>query len=127
MVKKLLLVLIVLLCPMVWGNGNLEIAVELTVPDSAWTITIDEVHRVGNELWVVSTVSRDPDVMGAEVISTVRASLKLDAQALPVKHFIIGKSWGWKNQEPYIFLKQLAQIQGDLKAGELLYRRKLDK
>jgi hypothetical protein len=88
------------------------------------TLTIDEVRRVGNELWVVSTVARDPDTMGAQVISTVRASLRLEAPDLPVKHFVMGKSWDWQNQEPYVFIRQPAQLPGDLESGELLYRRK---
>jgi len=100
-----------------------DIAIELTVPDSAWIITIDEVHRVKNELWVVSTVSRDPNMMGAQVISTVRASVKLAAPDLPVKHFVIGKTWGWKNNEPYTFLKNTKDIEKDLKSAKILFRK----
>ena len=100
-----------------------DIAIELTVPDSAWIITIDEVHRVKNELWVVSTVSRDPNMMGAQVISTVRASVKLAATDLPVKHFVIGKTWGWKNNEPYTFLKNTKDIEKDLKSAKILFRK----
>jgi len=124
MVRKLLLFLVGLLWTTAWGAGGVEIAVELTVPDATWAIRIDEVRRVGDELWAVSTVSRDPEVMGAQVISTVRASLRLDAPDLPVKHFVMGKSWDWPNPEPYVFISQLAQIQGDLNSGELLYRQK---
>jgi len=54
----------------------------------------------------------------------VRASLRLEAPDLPVRHFVMGKSWNWPNQEPYVFISQLAQIQGDLNSGELLYRQK---
>jgi len=72
MVRKLLLFLVGLLWTTAWGAGGVEIAVELTVPDATWAIRIDEVRRVGDELWAVSTVSRDPEVMGAQVISTVR-------------------------------------------------------
>ena len=124
MVKKVLWPLVCLLCATAWGAEVVDITVELTVPDAAWTIAIDEVHKVGDELWVVSTVSRDPEIMGAQVISTVRASLKLDAPDLPVKHFVMGKSWNWQNQEPYVFIRQAVQIQGDLQSGELLYRRR---
>ena len=100
-----------------------EIEVRLTVPDSAWEITIDSVHLVNKEIWVVSTVSRHPDVMGAQVISTVRASVKISAGDLPVKHFVIGKAWGWKNKEVCTFIKDLKQIEKDLSSGKLLYKR----
>lgn len=51
------------------GAGEHKITVTLTVPDSAWVISINEVHQVKDEIWVVSIVSRDPNVMGAQVIS----------------------------------------------------------
>jgi len=45
--------------------------------------------------------------MVAQVISTVQASLKLDAPELPMKYFIIGKTWDWKNAEPYTFINDM--------------------
>jgi hypothetical protein len=111
-----------LLCTNAWGADKKEITVKLTVPDAAWAIAIDEVHRVGNELWIISTVSRKPDLMGAQVISTVQASLKLAVPDLPMRYFIVGKTWNWKNEEPYAFIENLEQIEKALKSGKLLYR-----
>jgi len=122
MTKKMILLLVLLLCPAAVGAADKEITVKLTVPDPTWTVAIDEVHRVGSELWVISTVSQNPDMMGAQVISTVQASLKLAAPDLPLKYFIIGKTWGWENQEPYTFIKNLRQIEKELKSGKLLYK-----
>ncbi len=59
--------------------------------------------------------------MGAQVISTVRASVELGGRDLPVKHFVIGKTWGWKNKEAYTFIKSLRQIEKELTSGTLLY------
>ena len=81
MTKRMILPLILLLCTTALGADEKEITVKLTVPDAAWTIAIDEVHKVGNELWVIAIVSRNPDLMGAQVISTVQASLKLAVAA----------------------------------------------
>jgi len=106
----------------VLGAEEREMAVTLTVPDAAWAITIYEVHEVKDEIWVVSTVSRDPDLMGAQVISIVKDSVKFTAPDLPVKHFIIGKTWGWKNEEPYTFIKNLKELERELKYGKLLYK-----
>jgi len=36
--------------------------------------------------------------MGAQVISTVEDALVLDAPDLPVKVFVLGKTWNWQNQ-----------------------------
>ena len=120
--KRMILPLVLLFCTTAVGAEEKEITVKLIVPDSAWTIAIDEVHKVGNELWVISTVSRNADMMGAQVISTVQASLKLAVPDLPIKNFIIGKAWDWKNEEPYNFIKNLKQIEKELKSGALLYK-----
>ena len=119
---RMLLPLVLLLYTSAWGADKKEITVKLTVPDAAWSIAIDEVHRVGNELWIISTVSRKPDLMGAQVISTVQASLKLAAPDFPMRYFVIGKTWNWKNEEPYTFIENLEQIEKALNSGKLLYK-----
>ncbi|MEW6615726.1 MAG: hypothetical protein AB1401_09705 [Thermodesulfobacteriota bacterium] len=123
MAKRIILPLVLLLCTTALGADKKEITVKLIVPDSAWTIAIDEVHKVGNELWVISTVSRDPKMIGMQVISAVETSLQLAAPDLPIKHFVIGKTWGWKNKEPYTFIKNLKEIEKGLKSGKLLHRK----
>lgn len=99
MTKRTILPLVLLLCTTALRADDREITVKLTVPDAAWTIAIDEVHKVGNELRVIDIVSRNTDMMAAQVISTVQASLQLVAPDLPVKYFVIGKTWDWKNEE----------------------------
>lgn len=113
--------LVLLLCAASVNAADNEVSVKLTVPDTTWTITINEVHKVENELWVISTVSQTPDMMGAQVISTLQASLKLAAPDLPVKNFIIGKTWNWENSEPYTFINDLKEIEKELKSGKRLY------
>jgi hypothetical protein len=105
------------------GTEGKQIEVRLTVPDAAYKIAIDSVYEVNKEIWVVSTVSRDPDIVGAQVISTVTATVKISVADLPVKHFVIGKTWSWENEEKYTFIKDLKQIEKDLSAGKVLYKR----
>lgn len=121
---KKLMVLLMALSAIAVGAEEKQIEVCLKVPDAAWKIVIDSVNEVNKELWVVSTVSRDPDVMGAQVISTtLTAAVKISADDLPVKHFVIGKTWKWKNDENHTFIHDLKQIEKDLAAGKMLYRR----
>jgi len=120
---KKLMVLLLALSALTVSAEEKQIEVRLTVPDAAWKIAVDSVHQVNQEIWVVSTVSRDPDLMGAQVISTVTARVKVSAGDLPVKHFVIGKTWNWKNEENYTFIKDLKQIGKDLTAGKVLYKR----
>ncbi len=110
-----------LFCSAVWAADEHEISVELRVPDSTWSIHIDRVYQVGEELWVVSTVSQDPNLMGAMVISTVKSSIKLPVEDIPVKYYVLGKTWNWENDEPYIFLKDLSVIKKELDRAKLLY------
>ncbi len=112
-----------LLCTTALGAEKISITVDLTVPDSAWAIIVEEVHKVNNEIWVISRVSRDPDMMAAQVITTVRDTVEISAAELPLKHLVIGKTWGWKNEEPYTFINDLKQFEEDVKSGKLLYKR----
>jgi hypothetical protein len=121
MTKRMIWLLVLLFCTTAVSADKKDITVELTVPDSTWTLAIDEVYRVGDELWVISIVSRNPEVAGAQVISIVRASVNLAAPDLPIKNFIIGKAWNWENPEPYTFITDLQQIEKALKTGELIY------
>jgi hypothetical protein len=114
--------LTLLLSTTAWA-GDREITVELTVPDASWEIAIDQVYRVGDELWVITAVSQNPDIIGAQVISAIEAKLVLDAPDLPEQYFVLGKTWNWPNPEPYRFLDNLEPIEAELASGKRLYRR----
>ena len=62
-------------------------------------------------------------MIGAQVISTIEDSAVIDNVDLPVRHFIIGKTWGWENEEPYTFIKSIEKLESSLKDSELLYMR----
>lgn len=123
MTTRMTILWTMLMCTTALGADPKEITVTLTVPDSAWTIEIDEVYEVKNEVWVLSTVSRKPEVMGMQVISTIRNSVQVNAPDRPVKHIIMGKTWGWKNKEPYRFIKDRKGLEADLKSGKRLYKK----
>lgn len=122
LMQRMILPLVLLFGTTALQAGEKEITVQLTVPDSAWTLAIDEVYRVGNEFWVISIVSQNQEEAGAQVISTVWASVNLAAPDLPIKNFIIGKVWNWENPEPYTFINDIKQIEKELKSGKLLYK-----
>ena len=119
--KLLLSLLVLLFFATAAIAGENRITVKLTVPDTSWTISIQEVRQAGSELWVVSSVSQKPDAMGAQVISQVQDSIVIAVPDLPVKNFIVGKTWRWENTEPYTFIKDRKQIEKELNSGERLY------
>jgi heat shock protein HslJ len=104
------------------AENRKEITVELQTPDPTWSIQINEVCKVGNELWVVSHLSQNSDMVGAQVISTVKDSIELVAPDLPIKHFVTGKTWNWDNGEGYVFISSRKDIEQDLNDGRVLYK-----
>jgi hypothetical protein len=48
--------------------------------------------------------------IGLTVISKAKDSVKVKAPALPVKHFILGKTWNW-SKEKYHFLKDRKELE----------------
>ena len=97
-----------------------DIFVAVTAPDLGWKIRIMDVYRVGDELWVISQLSRHPGPAG-QAITQVTDTIRLAAPALPVRHYILGKTWNWDNKEPYIFLTSRDDISGKLETGTCLY------
>jgi hypothetical protein len=105
------------------GGEEREIQVKVKVPDAAWGIAIDAVYRVGGELWVVATLSRPADAMAAQVISTISDRISVSAPDLPLKYFVLGRTWRWKGEEPYTFLGSRDEIEEALRGAEVLYQR----
>ncbi|OEU65267.1 MAG: hypothetical protein BA863_08455 [Desulfovibrio sp. S3730MH75] len=104
------------------AENRKEIIVELQVPDTTWTVQIKEVCEVGNELWVVSHLSQGSNMIGAQVLSTVKDSIELVAPDLPVKQFVTGKTWNWDNGENYVFIPSIKDIEQKLAAGRIIYK-----
>lgn len=76
-----------------------EIEVQVTAPDPAWEISIEEVFEMDDHLAAISRLSRDPDAMAAQVITPIEASVSVAAPDLPVKHFVLGKTWDWAEED----------------------------
>lgn len=91
------------------------VGVELKVPDTTWGVHIEDVYQVDSELWVVSKVEQQAgEVMGAAVVSTVKDEVVVPTEAQTIKHFVVGKTWDWANEEPYTFLTGTEEIQDKL-------------
>lgn len=99
-----------------------EVEVSLQVPDLGWAVRIERVYRLEDELRVFSRLSRSEGMAG-QAISTVSDSVPIKAPDLPVRHYIIGKTWNWENDEPYVFLDDddVDEFEDDLEGAELLY------
>ncbi len=97
-------------------------SVALEAPDAAWGISIDRIVRVDEELWVVCLL-QESGGLGAQVITVIEDCTQVLACDLPATYYIVGKTWEWENEENYVFLDGMDQIQADLLTGTLLYLR----
>jgi hypothetical protein len=108
------------------GPSELQaISVRVTVPDLGWIINIDEIYKVEGELWVVSVLHRTSGLFGQQ-ITTKSDTVKVPHSSLPVKHFVLGKTWGWQNEEPYVFLNSRDEIAEELESGKLVFKNGVD-
>ena len=107
------------------GSVELQaISVKVTVPDLGWIINIDEVYKVEGELWVIFVLHRSPGMFGQQ-ITTKSDTVNVPCSSLPVKHFVLGKTWGWQNEEPYVFLNNRDEIAEKLESGKLVFKNEV--
>ena len=95
-----------------------EIAV--TVPDAAWVLRIERVVAVDHGIWIIARLGRRPGP-AAQMISTARAALPVALPDEPWRVFVAGKTWSWKNPEPYEFVPSLAPVLARAAEGRVLY------
>ena len=82
---------------------KLTAEVHLSVPDTRWSIKIVNVVQTNSEIAVLCQLSQS-DMMGMMVISEVVDAVEFTAQNLPIKYYILGKTWNWENHEGYSFM-----------------------
>ena len=105
------------------ADENLAITVRLDAPDAGWRVQIESIHRTSENIVVYSQLSRDPDNMSAQVISTVADTVKIDLSHsdLPVRHYITGKTWDWGDTGEYTFIDSPETISPILETSDLLF------
>lgn len=105
------------------ADENLAITVRLDAPDAGWRVQIESIHRTSENIVVYSQLSRDPDSMSAQVISTVADTVKIDLSHsdLPVRHYITGKTWDWGDTGEYTFIDSPEINHPFLETSDLLF------
>lgn len=99
------------------------VSVQLTVPDGGWKIRIDQVYQTPTHLLAVSKLERSPG-LAIQVISQAKASVKIKAPKLPVRHYVLGKTWNWPNKEPYTFLSDPKELPKKVAGAKLVVQAK---
>jgi hypothetical protein len=99
------------------------VSLTLNVPSPAWSLSIDEVWVVGQEMWAIATLHEDTDGMYTQVITPAKATATLkNVPQLPITYYVIGKTFKWEQAGPNVkFIKSKADIEEGLDAGEQVY------
>jgi hypothetical protein len=101
------------------------VSVQLTVPDGGWKIRIGQVYQTPTHLLAVSKLERSPDP-AIQVISQAKDSVKVKAPKLPVRHYVLGKTWNWSNGKPesYAFLSGPKELSKKVAGAKLVFQAK---
>ena len=99
------------------------VSVQVTVPDGGWKIRIVKVYQTPTHLLAVSKLERSPG-LAIQVISQVKDSVKVKAPKLPVRHYVLAKTWNWPNKEPYTFLSDPKELPKKVAGAKLVFQAK---
>jgi len=97
------------------------VSVQLTVPDGGWKIRIVQVYQNSTHLLAFSKLERHRGP-AIQVISQAKDSVKIPSPKLPVRHFVLGKTWNWPNKEPYTFLSGTKEISKKVAGAKLVFQ-----
>ena len=100
-----------------------RISVQLKVPDGGWSVRIAKVYQSPGHLIAVSELKRQSGP-AIQVIREVKDSVKVRAAKLPVKHYVLGKTWSWQNIEPYVFVSGQKELAKHIAGARLVYEAK---
>ncbi len=101
-----------------------SIIVKLDAPDAGWHIEIKKIYQTSESLVVISQLQRDEDVTSA-VVSTISDSVQVDKPGndLPVRHYILGKTWDWGDLSKYNFIESMDVFGTALDNAKLIYEK----
>ena len=102
------------------------VSVQLTVPDGGWKIRIVQVYQTPTHLLAVSKLERGSGP-AIQVISKVGDSVKVPAPELPVRHYIMGKTWEWPNKEPDTIFPSSKELSKRVAGAKLVFQAKVRK
>jgi len=102
------------------------VSVQLMVPDGGWKIRIVQVYQTPTHLLAVSKLERGPGP-AIQVISEVEDSVKVPALELPVRHYVLGKTWKWPNQKPHTGFPNSKELSKRVAGAKLIFQAKARK
>lgn len=101
-----------------------SLSVSLDTPSTGWRVDIKEVYRTSESIVVISQLE-NKEPAAATIISTVSDTAHIPAtdDALPVRHYILGKTWDWSPATDYTFIDSMDVFGAALDNAEQIYKK----
>lgn len=101
-----------------------NIQVRLDTPDAGWSISIDAVYQTDESLVVISQLNHSGR-LAAQAITTVSDTVQIPSSKgeLPVRHYILGKTWDWGAFPNYTFIDSMDSFGGALERAKVIYKK----
>lgn len=104
-------------------SQNNTLSVRLDAPHPGWQIKIEKIYRSGENLIVISRLEQMSQNV-AQIITAVADSVELPIELeLPVRHYIIGKTWNWGDTGNYTFIDSMDAFGTALDEAEAIYSK----
>ncbi len=101
-----------------------NITVRLDTPDTGWRIEIEKVYQTSESFVVISKLLHNEENANT-VISTVTDKVQIPkaTRELPIRYYIIGKTWDWGDSAEYNFIDSMNAFGTALDAAKLIYQK----
>lgn len=96
--------------------------ITIDTPTPGWELDTYFVYQVGDELWCLHQLT-PPEGPVAQMLSSTSTEFTFVPPTntdLPLKHFVVGKTWNWNANPELTFLKTFEAIQLDLDDATLI-------
>lgn len=94
--------------------------IKLQAPTPAWSVKIESVYVVGDEIWVICDLSENKEGMVAQVITEISDSVELTLPDISPTYYVIGQQIG-PDQIGVKFIDSKDEIAEGLKDGEQVW------
>lgn len=101
-------------------ESSMPTAISVTVPDAGWSLRVDRVVELDQEVWVLAQLRRGSG-MAAQMISQAKAEIPVTLPEKRLRVFVAGKTWKWTNDETYEFVASLEDVTRQAGAARGLF------
>ena len=100
------------------AQADRDIGIQFKTPTLGRKVRINQVWKVGDELWVISSIAPQRGA-GLTAIGTAKDSVRVSAdKKVKVRHFVIGKNWNWWDGDKAEFIKSVEALKEQMKKDD---------